>query len=103
MTYLFFAAIAGYCFYQWQLNYIGSISVTAPKGTDVVIEGDFLYIKTTDSYCVPLDYGRYVIRIPEYNVECMIHKNDRGNALIEVFDVNDFNVKCDSNAWLVAD
>lgn len=98
---LLYVIFTGYIFFQWQYNYIGTISVYVPKGAEVIIEGDFLYIKTIDSFRVPLEYGRYAIRIPEYNVECMIHKNNRGNAVIEVVGVNEFDVKCNSNAWIV--
>lgn len=97
------AILAGYFFYQWQYNKFGVISVNAPNDAEIIIEGDFISIQTIDSYTVPLDYGRYIVRIPEYNIQCMIHKNNRGNAFINVIDVNEFDVKCDSNAWVVED
>jgi len=97
------AFIAGYSFYEWQINYTGVIAITTPKETDIVIEGDGIYIKTVSAYRVSLGYGRYFIRVPEFNVECLIHKNNRGNAFVNVTDVNKFEVQCDSNAWVVKD
>jgi hypothetical protein len=100
---LLLAGLAGYSFYEWQINYIGKITVTTPKDTDIVIEGDGIYIKTVNGYTMTLGYGRYYIRIPEFKVECLVHKNNRGNVIVQVTDVNKFTVQCDSNAWVVQD
>jgi hypothetical protein len=97
------AVVAGYSFYEWQMNYIGVIIVTTPKETDIFIEGDGIYIKAVNDRKIPLEYGRYCVRVPEFKVECLIHKNNRGNAFVHVTDVGKFEVQCDSNAWVVKD
>lgn len=100
---LLLAVLSGYFFYEWQINYIGIITVTTPKDTDIFIEGDFINIKTIRDYNAPLGYGRYFIRVPEFKVECVVHKNNRGNINIHITDINKFTVQCDSNAWVIKD
>jgi hypothetical protein len=100
---LLLAGLAGYSFYEWQINCTGKITVTTPKDTDIVIEGEGIYIKTVNGYRVTLGYGRYFIHVPEFKVECLVHKNNRGNVIVQVTDVNEFTVQCNSNAWVVKD
>jgi hypothetical protein len=102
---LLLVSVSVYGLYRWYAGHVGHITVFTPENTEVILEGDFIYLKTSGGFqCnVPLPYGRYTVQVPEYNVDCMIHKNDRGNATIQVTGLNEFTVDCDRNAWVVKD
>jgi hypothetical protein len=105
ILFLFLASVSVYALYRWYAGYVGRITVFAPDNAEVILEGEFIYLKTSGGLqCnVSLPYGRYTVQVPEYNVDCMIHKNNRGNVMIQVTGLNEFTVDCDRNAWVVKD